>query len=198
VSLRTGAAVHRSLVVVATTRWPSMSDRRSHRICAIRRLPLHFWLCMDRAGKMERFKDPGNFENSLHRIRHPASAISMHKSPQKHSWLQRVFLYRLARSSREGPRSPAHLVAGGKLRWPIVVKPASQGSTIGVTIVRKPSQWRDALALAHRYDMDAIVEAYIPGHEVTVSIIGDRMFLHWRSCRGNCGAGRLLRFCREV
>jgi len=33
-------------------------------------------------------------------------------------------------------------------------------------------QWRDALALAHRYDVDAMVEAYIPGHEVTVSIIG--------------------------
>jgi D-alanine-D-alanine ligase len=59
-----------------------------------------------------------------------------------------------------------------KLRWPIVVKPASQGSTIGVTIARKPAQWRDALALAHRYDVDAMVEAYIPGHEVTVSIIG--------------------------
>jgi D-alanine-D-alanine ligase len=59
-----------------------------------------------------------------------------------------------------------------KLRWPVVVKPASQGSTIGVTIVRKPAQWRDALALAHRYDVDAMVEAYIPGHEVTVSIIG--------------------------
>jgi D-alanine-D-alanine ligase len=59
-----------------------------------------------------------------------------------------------------------------KLRWPVVVKPASQGSTIGVTIVRKPLQWSDALELAHRYDREAMVEAYIPGHEVTVSLIG--------------------------
>ena len=51
--------------------------------------------------------------------------------------------------------------------WPVVVKPASS-STIGVTIVRKPAQWRDALALARRFDVDAMVEAYIPGHEVTV------------------------------
>jgi D-alanine-D-alanine ligase len=68
--------------------------------------------------------------------------------------------------------SCATLLRVAKLRWPVVVKPASQGSTIGVTIVRKSSQWRDALALAHRYDTDAMVEAYIPGHEVTVSIIG--------------------------
>jgi D-alanine-D-alanine ligase len=68
--------------------------------------------------------------------------------------------------------SRATVMRAVKLRWPIVVKPASQGSTIGVTIARKPAQWRDALALAHRYDTDAMVEAYIPGHEVTVSIIG--------------------------
>lgn len=60
------------------------------------------------------------------------------------------------------------------LRWPVVVKPASEGSTIGVTIVKKPSQWSDALTLAHRYDRDAMVEAYIPGHEVTVSLLGRR------------------------
>ncbi len=59
-----------------------------------------------------------------------------------------------------------------RLHWPVVVKPASQGSTIGVTIVRKPSQWSGALALAHRYDREAMVEAYIPGHEVTVSLLG--------------------------
>ena len=80
-----------------------------------------------------------------------------------------------------------------KLRWPVVVKPASQGSTIGVTIVRKPAQWRDALALAHRYDVDAMVEAYIPGREVTVSIIGrGTCTCIGASGRGNCCAGRLL------
>jgi D-alanine-D-alanine ligase len=68
--------------------------------------------------------------------------------------------------------SSAALLRAAKLRWPVVVKPASQGSTIGVTIVRNPAQWHQALTLAHRYDVDAMVEAYIPGHEVTVSIIG--------------------------
>jgi len=54
----------------------------------------------------------------------------------------------------------------------VVVKPASEGSTIGVTIVKKAAQWNEALMLAHKYDRDAMVEAYIPGHEVTVSLIG--------------------------
>jgi D-alanine-D-alanine ligase len=58
-----------------------------------------------------------------------------------------------------------------KTKLPVVVKPASQGSTIGVTIVRRSDDWREGLALAHRYDHEAMVEAYIPGHEATVSIL---------------------------
>jgi D-alanine-D-alanine ligase len=64
------------------------------------------------------------------------------------------------------------LLKAARLKLPVVVKPASQGSTIGVTIVRRSNQWREALALAHRYDVDAMVEAYVPGHEVTVSLLG--------------------------
>jgi D-alanine-D-alanine ligase len=63
------------------------------------------------------------------------------------------------------PRLPAGL------KFPVVVKPASQGSTIGVTIVRKPSEWQPALNRAHAYDREALVEAYIPGREVTVSVL---------------------------
>ena len=76
---------------------------------------------------------------------------------------------------KNGPRSPCHSGSGRhghqagerishaqalrstKLRWPVVVKPASEGSTIGVTIVKKPAQWRSALSLAHRYDREAMV-----------------------------------------
>ncbi len=58
-----------------------------------------------------------------------------------------------------------------RLKWPVVVKPAAEGSTIGISIVRKTSEWRTALACAHAHDREAIVEAYIPGHEVTVSVL---------------------------
>jgi len=74
--------------------------------------------------------------------------------------------------TRDKAPSLAKVLKDAKLRLPVVVKPASQGSTIGVTIVRQVKEWKEALALAHRYDPDAMVEAYIPGHEVTVSILG--------------------------
>ena len=68
--------------------------------------------------------------------------------------------------------SLAKVLRQGSLNLPIVVKPVSQGSTIGVTVVRRASQWKEALALAHRYDSEAMVEGYIPGHEAAVSILG--------------------------
>jgi D-alanine-D-alanine ligase len=57
------------------------------------------------------------------------------------------------------------------MRLPVVVKPAAQGSTIGITVVRKPSEWLLALKRAHEYDQEAMVETYIPGREITVSIL---------------------------
>lgn len=59
-----------------------------------------------------------------------------------------------------------------RLAWPVIVKPAAEGSTIGISIVRKASDWRAALKRAHKRDREAVVEAYIPGHEVTVSVLG--------------------------
>lgn len=67
-----------------------------------------------------------------------------------------------------GPRPPAP-PAGLKL--PLVVKPASEGSTIGVTILRRASEWRAALRRAHKHDREALVETYIPGRELTVSVL---------------------------
>ena len=99
VSLRTGAAVHRSLVrrgynAVTIDVGPTLSqDLRDQKIA------WHFSRCMDRAGKMERFKDSWKlweFPTPDPASRPVRSACI--KSPRKHSWLQRVFLCRLARS----------------------------------------------------------------------------------------------------
>lgn len=57
------------------------------------------------------------------------------------------------------------------LTLPVVVKPASEGSTVGITIVRKTSEWADAVNRAHRYDTEALVEPYIPGREITVAVL---------------------------
>ena len=57
------------------------------------------------------------------------------------------------------------------LGWPVVVKPNKQGSTVGLSIVRQASDLPAALALAHRFDSEIMVERFIPGRELTVGIL---------------------------
>ena len=58
------------------------------------------------------------------------------------------------------------------LEYPIVVKPNSEGSTIGVNIVKKNSQLKNAFEDVLKYDKKVLIEEYIRGRELTVSIIG--------------------------
>jgi D-alanine-D-alanine ligase len=102
-----------------------------------------------------------------------ASAVGMHKAATKMLLAAHGVPLPTGAVVRECDRSSlAKVLRQTKLKLPIVVKPVSQGSTIGVTIVRRRTQWREALALAHRYDPEAMVESYIPGHEAAVSILG--------------------------
>ena len=58
-------------------------------------------------------------------------------------------------------------------QWPVVVKPACEGSSIGVTIVSKPDALAPALKLAWQYGPEALVEQYIQGRELTVGILNE-------------------------
>jgi len=51
-----------------------------------------------------------------------------------------------------------------------VVKPCCCGSTVGVTIVDSPGGMRQALDLAAGFDPSVIVEEFIPGREITVTV----------------------------
>jgi len=55
---------------------------------------------------------------------------------------------------------------------PAVIKPASQGSSIGLHLVKTPAQWNAALADAFNYDGTVLVEEYVPGRELTVGVLG--------------------------
>jgi len=59
------------------------------------------------------------------------------------------------------------------LGWPVIVKPSKQGSSVGLTLVRKPQDLEAALQLAKRYDDEVMVEQFIPGRELTVAVLGD-------------------------
>lgn len=58
------------------------------------------------------------------------------------------------------------------LGFPCVVKPASGGSSVGLSLVHTREQLRDAVALACRYGGEALVERYVKGKEVTVAVLG--------------------------
>lgn len=61
----------------------------------------------------------------------------------------------------------------GRLGLPIVVKPAEEGSSIGITKVRVLGEFEEAYALAVNYDSAVIAEKCIEGPEYTASIVAD-------------------------
>ena len=61
--------------------------------------------------------------------------------------------------------------AKDKLFVPAVVKPASGGSSIGVTIVNSERELKDAIETAKRYDDIVVVEEYIKGREFSIGVI---------------------------
>jgi D-alanine-D-alanine ligase len=61
--------------------------------------------------------------------------------------------------------------AGHALGWPLIVKPSKQGSTVGLTKVAQPADFNAAVALAVQYDDEVVVEAFVPGRELTVGIL---------------------------
>jgi D-alanine-D-alanine ligase len=70
----------------------------------------------------------------------------------------------------EGTAEAARRVAD-ELGSDVVVKPASQGSAVGVLFADDPSSLEKALDEAFRYDAEVLVEARIEGREITVGIL---------------------------
>ena len=60
------------------------------------------------------------------------------------------------------------------MAYPVVVKPCSEGSSVGVSLVYSHEELRPAADLAFRYDREILVEKYIKGKEVQVGVLGDR------------------------
>lgn len=58
-----------------------------------------------------------------------------------------------------------------KFSLPVVLKPATQGSSIGVTIVKEEDQLTKAVTEALTYDPILVVEQYLNGREFTVSVL---------------------------
>lgn len=98
------------------------------------------------------------------------SALAMDKTMAKTVWrsqgLPTPRWTVVAAKARRLPPLPASL--------PVVVKPNSEGSSVGVSIVRARSGLAAAVRLAGRSDRRVIIEEYVPGKEVTVGILDGR------------------------
>jgi D-alanine-D-alanine ligase len=60
-----------------------------------------------------------------------------------------------------------------RLAFPIVVKPADQGSALGVRFARSPADVPPALVAAFSYSHKVVLERHVHGRELAVSILGD-------------------------
>lgn len=60
--------------------------------------------------------------------------------------------------------------------FPVVVKPNDGGSTIGLTIVHKANEMEAALCYADDNGNGILIEDYIPGRELTVTILGGMVY----------------------
>ena len=61
-----------------------------------------------------------------------------------------------------------------RLGLPLMVKPANEGSSIGMTKVKSARELPEAYALAANYDRVVIAEAFVDGVELTAGILGDK------------------------
>ncbi len=61
----------------------------------------------------------------------------------------------------------------GTLDLPIVVKPRSEGSSAGITIVRTHEQWTAGVIAAAERTTEIIAEEYVAGREFTCGVLGD-------------------------
>jgi D-alanine-D-alanine ligase len=70
--------------------------------------------------------------------------------------------------------SVKQLEAADPLPLPYVVKPVNEGSSVGVEVVRGGDNRRADIARNWTFGPNALVEEYIPGRELTVSVLDDR------------------------
>jgi D-alanine-D-alanine ligase len=69
----------------------------------------------------------------------------------------------------------ADLGAAEDLGFPVAVKPACEGSSIGIGQANNAAELRAAWQIAATYDTAVLVERWISGQEYTASILGDRV-----------------------
>ena len=129
-----------------------------------------------------RFGEDGTVQGALELLGIPytgsgvlASSVAMDKIMTKRIWLA------------EGLSTPAWrqvasveetVAAFAELGAPMIVKPAREGSSLGLTKVTDAAQCAQAYALAARHDPEVLCEQFIAGDEVTCPVLGSEAGAH--------------------
>ncbi|MFQ5866413.1 MAG: D-alanine--D-alanine ligase [bacterium] len=172
VSLRTGDAVYKALVFLGLNVSKLDVDREIALRLAKERIDLAFIALHGKLG------EDGTIQGLLEIMGIPytgsgvlASALALDKV-----YTKEVFSYHNLPMAKYKVLEKRMKTAGNILKeldYPVVVKPAREGSTIGVTVVRERSGLDSAINLAFGYGNKILIEEYIEGREITVGILGD-------------------------
>ncbi len=99
-----------------------------------------------------------------------ASALAMDKEASK-----KIFLYHKIPVPPFVVLSKEHGAKSIEFDLPWVVKPATEGSSVGVSIVKSETGFKQAVETAFSYSSRAIVEKYIEGKEIHIGILNDKV-----------------------
>ncbi len=127
-----------------------------------------------------RFGEDGTVQGALELLGMPytgsgvmASSICIDKVMTKRIWLADGLSTPRYVLLRRGDYISADVMAvPDTLGLPLIVKPAREGSSIGLTKVTQASQMADAVAQAAQLDADILCEQFISGDEVTCPVLG--------------------------
>lgn len=99
---------------------------------------------------------------------HLASALAMDKE------LSKIILRAAGVGTPDWLMAPASKEAVlAELGLPVIVKPSKEGSSVGLTVVKRIEDLAPAIDEAFRHDDEVMIETFIAGRELTVGMLGD-------------------------
>jgi len=106
-----------------------------------------------------------------------ASAVGMDKDVQKRLFAEAklpiVPFIAVRRSEWERERAKVIALVRKKFRFPVFVKPATLGSSVGMTRVKSPHELSAAIDLAAEFALKILVERCVTAREIEVSVLGN-------------------------
>jgi len=119
------------------------------------------------------YGEDGRFQQMLHSMRIPYTGTIYDKMNLSYDKIRTKEILK----ERELPTAEFEVLIYDEteISFPVVLKPALQGSSIGIEIVDYPEDFAAALKRVQKFRQDILVEKFIAGRELTVGILGDEV-----------------------